>query len=109
MRLFHGRQGTDSALAGRIPGMDDPANPAKRAKAPATQGAEALQQGFSRVTPVEAAATMHNDLSDNAKQLADGSKNVPIHPAQLPTEGTDTNETEGDGSVRDPSGIGFGT
>lgn len=109
VRLFHGRQGTESAEAGRIPGQDDPANPAKRAKARASQGAEALQQGFHAVSPVEAAATMHNDLSDNAKQIANGNRNVPIHPAQAPTEGSDSQETEGDGSVRDPSGIGYGT
>lgn len=112
MRLFHGRQGTRSAQAGAIPGMDDPANPAQRAKLKATQGAEAngvMGTAEGRVSPVFAAATMHNGLDDNAKQVADGEKNVPIHPAQVPNEGSDTQETEGDGSVRDPSGIGFGT
>lgn len=90
--------------------MDDPANPAKRAKAPATQGDEALfSPGFGRTSPVEAAATMHNDLADDAKQIAQGYRNVPIHPSQVPSEGTDTQETEGDGSVRDPTGIGRGT
>lgn len=109
MRLFHGRQGTRAAMAGQLPGLSDPANPAKRAKAPASQGAEALQQGFHAVTPVEAAATMHNDLSDDAKMHADGLKNIPLDPIQVPSEGSDTQETEGDGSVRDPTGIGFGT
>jgi hypothetical protein len=75
-----------------------------------TQSAEANEApGFDRVSPIEAAATMHNDLADDTKQVADGSQNVPIHPAQVPTEGSDTQETEGDGSVRDPSGQGFGT
>jgi hypothetical protein len=37
-----------------------------------------------------------------------GGKPVSIHPAQIPSEGGDTQETEGDGSVRDPSGIGGG-
>lgn len=85
MRAFHGAaQGTQSAEANEAP-------------------------GFNRISPVEAAATMHDGLSDDAKQVANGSTNVPIHPAQTPTEGSDTQETEGDGSVRDPSGIGFGT
>lgn len=108
MRAFNGaRQGTRSALANQAPGFDDPA---KIAKTPASQGAETkMAVGFGKISPVEAAATMHNGLSDNAKQLANGEKNVPIHPAQTPTEGSDTQETEGDGSVRDPSGIGFGT
>ena len=75
-----------------------------------TLGAEAnLAPGFDPVDPKTAAASMHNDLSDNAKQLANGSGNVPIHPCQVPSEGADTNETEGDGSVRDPTGKGFGT
>lgn len=108
MRAFHGaRQGTRSASANQAPGFDDPA---KIAKTPASQGAETKTAvGFDKVSPVEAAATMHNGLSDNAKMIANGSKNVPIHPAQTPTEGSDTQETEGDGSVRDPSGNGFGT
>ena len=108
MRAFHGaRQGTRSAVANQAPGFVDPA---KVAKTPASQGAETKTAvGFDKVTPVEAAATMHNDLSDDAKQVANGNRNVPIHPAQTPTEGSDTQETEGDGSVRDPSGIGFGT
>jgi len=109
VRLFHGRQGTKSAQAGRIPGTDDPANPAERAKAPATQGAEALStMDHGHVTPEFAAAEMHNSLSDDAKQIAEGYRNVPIHPSQAPSEGSDTNETEGDGSVRDPTGIGRG-
>ena len=65
--------------------------------------------GFEKVSPVEAAATMHNDLSDDAKMLAQGDRNVPIHPSMVPSEGSDTQETEGDGSVRDPTGIGRGT
>jgi hypothetical protein len=94
-------------LANQAPGFNDPA---KIAKSPASQGDETkLGVGFTRISPVEAAASMHNDLADDAKQVANGSKNVPIHPAQTPTEGSDTQETEGDGSVRDPSGIGFGT
>jgi len=52
---------------------------------------------------------MHDDLGEQARKLANGSLNVPIHPAQVPTEGTDTQESEGDGSVRDPTGIGRGT
>jgi hypothetical protein len=91
-------------MAGQAPGGDDPS------KAPASQGAETKTAvGFDKVSPVEAAATMHNDLADDTKQIADGSKNVPLHPSQVPTEGTDTQETEGDGSVRDPTGQGFGT
>ena len=109
MRLFHGRQNTAQATAGQLPGLSDPANPAQRAKTRATQGAEALQQGFHAVSPVEAAATMHNDLSDDEKMLAQGGRNVPIHPSMVPSEGSDTQETEGDGSVRDPTGIGRGT
>ena len=107
MRAFHGRQGTRSAEANEAPGFHDPA---RISKTPASQGAETKTAvGFDKISPVEAAATMHNGLSDNAKMVANGSKNVPIHPAQTPTEGSDTQETEGDGSVRDPSGIGFGT
>jgi hypothetical protein len=75
-----------------------------------TLGAEAnLAPGFDAIAPETAAATMHNGLADNAKQVANGDRNVPLHPAQVPSEGTDTNETEGDGSVRDPTGRGFGT
>lgn len=109
MRAFHGREGTVDATAGIAPGFRDPANPAERAKAPATQGSEAVSViGHGYVTPQFAAATMHNDLSDDAKQIAQGGRNVPIHPAQVPSEGSDTQETEGDGSVRDPTGIGRG-
>ena len=108
MRAFHGaRQGTRSAVQNQAPGFNDPA---KVAKTPASQGAETKTAvGFDKGSPVEAAATMHNDLSDDAKMVADGSKNVPLHPSQVPSEGSDTQETEGDGSVRDPSGKGFGT
>ena len=75
-----------------------------------TLGAEAnLAPGFDAIKPETAAAMMHNNMLDDAKKLANGFKNVPIHPAQVPTEGSDTNETEGDGSVRDPTGQGFGT
>jgi hypothetical protein len=97
MRLFHGRQDTQSAIANLPPGIVDPANPSRTAKSPA-----------NIVTPVVAAATMHDDLGMEAQRLANGSMNVPIHPAQVPSEGSDTQETEGDGSVRDPTGIGRG-
>ena len=50
-----------------------------------------------------------NDLSDDERMLAQGGRNVPIHPSMVPSEGSDTQETEGDGSVRDPTGIGRGT
>jgi hypothetical protein len=60
------------------------------------------------LAPGVAAANMHEGLADDVKQVADGDRNVPIHPAQVPTEGADTQETEGDGSVRDPTGIGRG-
>jgi hypothetical protein len=105
-RAFTGaRQGTSSALAGDAPGFHDPAT---IAKTPASQGAEAkFGSGFDRISPVKAAATMHNNLSDDA--VAQSDKNVPIHPAQVPSEGSDTQESEGDGSVRDPTGQGFGT
>ena len=109
-RAFHGREDIRGAQANIAPGFYDPANPAQRAKAPASQGAEATSViGHGYVTPQFAAAVMHNDLSDDAKMVANGSKNVPLHPAQVPSEGSDTQETEGDGSVRDPSGKGFGT
>jgi hypothetical protein len=92
------------------PGYADPSNPASVAKAPASQGAEALTViGHGRVTPKVAAATMHDNLLDDTKLIGQGFKNVPIHPAQLPTEGADTNETSGDGAVKDPTGIGWGT
>ena len=98
MRAFHGRQGTRSAEANEAPGFHDPA---RIAKTPASQGAETKTAvGFDRVSPVEAAATMHNGLSDNAKMIANGSKNVPTHPAMTPTEGSDTQETEGDSQTR---------
>lgn len=107
MRAFHGRQGTKSAEANEAPGFHDPA---RIAKTPASQGDETKTAvGFERISPVEAAATMHNDLSDDERMLAQGGRNIPIHPAQVPSEGSDTQETEGDGSVRDPTGIGRGT
>lgn len=119
MRLFHGRQGTQGALGGELPGLSDPANPQRFAdprnpstvaKARATQGNEANSvMGHGYVTPKFAAATMHNDLSDDERLLAQGGHNIPIHPAQVPSEGSDTQETEGDASVRDPTGIGRGT
>jgi hypothetical protein len=89
MRAFHGRQGTASALANQAPGFVDPTNPALTAKSPANV-----------VTPVTAAASMHDDLGEEARKLANGNENVPIHPAQAPTEGQDTQETEGDSDTR---------
>ena len=43
---------------------------------------------------------MHNSLSDDAKMIANGSTNVPTHPAMTPTEGSDTQETQGDSQTR---------
>ena len=107
---FHGREDIRAAQANIAPGFNDPANPAQRAKAPATQGDEAKSvMGHGFVTPQFAAAVMHRDLSDDEKLLAQGGQNTPIHPAQVPSEGSDTQETEGDASVRDPTGIGRGT
>lgn len=98
MAAFRGaKQGTASAQANRTPGLDNPHDPARIAKSPAT------------TAPTVAAATMHDDLAEEARKLANGNENVPIHPAQVPSEGSDTQESEGDGSVRDPSGIGRGT
>ena len=92
-------------MAGRAPGFD-PVNPADVAKQKATQGAEANSViGHGNVAPKFAAAVMHNDLSDDAKQLANGSKNVPVHPA---TEGADKIGYGGDASQLDPTGIGRG-
>jgi hypothetical protein len=65
--------------------------------------------GHGYVSPQFAAATMHNDLSDDERQLAQGGENIPLNPAMVPSEGSDGQETEGDGSVRDPTGIGRGT
>ena len=75
--------------------------------------------GFERSVLRVAAATMHNDLSDDEKMLAQGGHNIPIHPAQVPSEGmilkrlraTAPCETrlvsgevhEADGSSNDPS------
>jgi hypothetical protein len=85
-------------------------DPSKVAKAPASQGAEAVfATGFGHVSPVDAAGTMHDNLAENAREIAHGHKNVPLHPAQVPQEGSDTNEFGGDGQVHDPSGIGWGT
>lgn len=99
MRAFHGaKQSTGSAQANRAPGFDNAHDPARLSKSPANTGG-----------PVVAAATMHDDLGEEARKLANGNANVPIHPAQVPSEGSDTQETEGDGSVRDPTGIGRGT
>lgn len=108
-RAFHGaRQETASAMSGRPPGLD-PTNPSRTAKAPASQGAEALMViGHGAVSPKYAAAVMHNDLSDDAKQLAQGNQNVPIHPAQVPTEGSDKQGWGGDAARHDPTGIGRG-
>jgi hypothetical protein len=89
MRAFHGRQGTSSALANQAPGFVDPANPARTAKSPSNV-----------VTPVRAAATMFDPLEEDARKLANGSTNVPTHPAMTPTEGDDTQETEGDSQTR---------
>jgi len=109
-RAFHGaRQGTRSAQSNVAPGFD-PADPANTAKAPASQGAEAVSvAGHGNVHPAYAAAVMHNDLSDDAKQLAQGNKNVPIHPSQVPTEGSDKQGWGGDAAQHDPTGQGFGT
>jgi hypothetical protein len=89
MRPFHGRQGTSSALANQAPGFVDPANPARIAKSPSNV-----------VTPVIAAASMHDELGQDATKLANGSTNVPTHPAMQPTEGDDTQETMGDSVTR---------
>ena len=106
-RLFHGaREGTTSARQNEPPGVRDPANPAQVAKAPASQGAEATSVvGHGNVTPQFAAATMHNDLSDDARWLGQGHKNVPIHPA---CEGSDKQGYGGDAVQHDPTGIGRG-
>lgn len=108
-RAFHGaRQGLASAAANRAPGFD-PSNPANIAKAPASQGAEALTVvGHGIVSPQFAAASMHNDLSDDAKQIANGERNVPIHPNQVPDEGSDKQGWGGDAAQHDPTGIGRG-
>jgi hypothetical protein len=98
VRAFHGaRQGTGSAVENQAPGFVDPADPSRTAKQPARDGV------------VRAAATMFDPLEEDVRKLANGSQNVPIHPAMVPSEGSDTQETEGDGSVRDPTGIGRGT
>lgn len=74
-----------------------------------TLGAEAnLAPGFNAIKPETAAATMHNDLADNAKQVANGLKNVPIHPCQVPSEGSDKQGYGGDAALHDPTGQGRG-
>ena len=96
-------------MSGRPPGFD-PTDPSQIAKARASQGAEALSViGHGDVAPEYAAAVMHNDLSDDAKQLAQGQQNVPIHPSQVATEGSDKQGWGGDASQHDPTGIGSGT
>ena len=89
MRLFHGRQGTASAVAGQVPGLRDPADPSRIAKSYANNH-----------SPIIAAASMHDDLGEEARKLANGSTNVPTHPAMTPTEGSDTQETQGDSQTR---------
>jgi len=98
------------AVRSTRPGYADPSNPWAIAKQPASQGAEAVSViGHGHVAPEFAAAVMHNDLSDDERNLMQGYKPTPLPWSQVPTEGSDTNETEGDGSVRDPTGQGFGT
>ena len=110
MRLFHGaRQSLHSARQNEPPGVVDPANPAERAKAPASQGAEAVSvMGHGNVTPQFAAAMMHNDLSEDAKQLGWGFHNVPLHQSAVATEGSDKHGYGGDAARHDPTGIGRG-
>src|SRR5579862_4114801 len=105
MRLFHGaREGTKSARQNEPPGVKDPANPAQVAKAPASQGAEATSViGHGNVTPQFAAATMHNDLSEDAKQLGWGLHNVPLHSSVIATEGSDKQGYGGDAAQHDPT------
>lgn len=67
------------------------------------------RSGYTTDKPVYAAAVMHDALEDDARDVANGSRNVPIHPAQVPLEGSTGNESEGDGGVSDPTGQGFGT
>lgn len=86
-------------------------SPATIAKAPATQGIQEklYGPGFDKLSPETAAATMHNNLAENAREIANGADNVPIHPAQVATEGSDKQGYGGDASRRDPTGIGRGT
>jgi len=109
-RAFHGaRQGIRSASVNVAPGFDS-TNPANIAKAPASQGAEAVSViGHGNVKPAFAAAVMHNDLSDDAKLVANGLRNVPIHPNQVAVEGSDKQGWGGDAAQHDPTGQGFGT
>ena len=72
-----------------------------------TLGAEAnLAPGFDPITPKVAAATMHNELSDDAARHANGARNVPVHPA---CEGSDKMGYGGDAALHDPTGQGYGT
>lgn len=108
MRLFHGaKQNTQSASDNLPPG----ASPATIAKAPATQGAQEkiYGPGFDKLDPQTAAATMHNDLAENAREIASGTENVPIHPQMVATEGSDKQGFGGDAALHDPTGIGRGT
>src|ERR1700679_4287202 len=98
MVLFRGaKQNTQSASDNLPPG----ASPATIAKAPATQGVQEriYGPGFDKLDPQTAAATMHNDLADNARQIASGDDNVPIHPAQVATEGSDKHGYGGDAAM----------
>lgn len=74
MAVFSGaRQGTQAAVANQQPGI---------------------------VTPAMAASTMHDELGEEARKLANGNSNVPTHPAMTPTEGADTGETNGDSQTQ---------
>jgi hypothetical protein len=84
--LFPGRQGTRSAMADKVPGADDPAS-----------------------VTIRAAMTMHDDLAEEARKLANGSRNVPLHSAMVPREGSDAQGFGGDSAAHDPTGIGRGT
>jgi len=101
MPRFDGaRQNTRAAEANLPPGFIPKGS--KSAEATASPG-------FKSISPQDAAATMHDDLSDDAKKLANGSRNVPIHPAQVATEGSDKQGWGGDAAQHDPTGQGFGT
>ena len=107
-RLFHGAKQNIFSAGSNLPPGAIPATGLyvkNVSKAPATEGVEALQGPSGDVTPKFAAATMHNDLADNARQLAQGDKNVPVHPA---FEGSDKQGYGGDASSHDPTGVGRG-
>ena len=91
--------------------MPPGASPSTIAKAPATQGVQEkiYGPGFDKLSPQSAAATMHKSLQEESEQLANGSRNVPIHPAQVATEGSDKQGYGGDAAQHDPTGIGRGT